>query len=308
MMSLDRKRVRRRFVVFGLLAFAAISTTALAASAVAHRSSSSRSRNALHRGRIVYRENWETGALDTSQWGAQCSNLTQTDFATGSFAPEQTVVGQGRWAARFDLPADTMRSSSCELIHNRTLDLGTDDYYALEVYFPTNWREPGDQSRSFWGMAIAQFNYEIIWAGPVDLYAHRNYVNLTVMTGYFNGSTTRWYTGNGIGRGNLPRMYAIPRPLKLGVWHQLIVHVHWTTGKNGVVDVWHRVRGRRRWRRTVHFLDYPTVQWSATKPTTSSMRTWDKIGAYRGQSSFPLSIWNDGFCRASSFKAAKSCL
>jgi Polysaccharide lyase len=293
-----------RFLVVCVLAFAPISTSALAAD----QAGMSRSHNVSQRSRIVYRQNWETGGLDTTQWGAQCNNLTAPDFAAGSFIAERTLVGQGRWAARFDLPAAPTGSSSCELIHNRTLDVGIDDYYALEVYFPANWQEPGDQPSSFWGMAIAQFNYEMIWAGPVDLYAHRNYVNLVVLTGRFNEPTTRWYSGNGVVRGNLPRMYAIPRPLKLGVWHELIVHVHWTRRMNGAVDVWHRLRGRQRWERTVRFRGYPTVQWSATKPATRGMRTWDKIGAYRGESSFPLSLWNDGFCRASSFKAAKSCL
>jgi len=38
-----------------------------------------------------------------------------------------------------------------------------------------------------------------------------HYLNLTVNSGYFDGYTTRWRSGNGIARGNLPRMYAIPR-------------------------------------------------------------------------------------------------
>jgi hypothetical protein len=298
--------VRQPFLIgFGLLSFAVISMSAGSEDAIARRWEG---RDYLQRGSIIYRENWERGGLDTSQWGAQCNNLTQTSSRRGSFTANQNVVAQGRWAARFDLPADPTKATACEVIHNRTLDLDTDDYYALDVFFPTNWREPGNMPKAFWGVAIAQLNYQMIHGGPLILAAHRNYVNLVVSTGYFNGSTLRWYSGNGIARGNLPSMYAIPRPLKLGVWHQLIVHVRWSSGMDGAIDVWHRTRGQRRWDKTVRFRARPTVQWSAANPASTSMRTWDKIGAYRGQSSFPISFWNDGFCRASTFRAAKSCL
>ena len=258
---------------------------------------------------VLYGESWESGSLDTSQWGAQCANLTPPYVGTrGSFRTQQKIVSQGRWGARFDLPADTAKPTACEVIHNRTLDLGRDDYYALAVLFPRNWREPGDQPNSFWGMGIAQFNYQLITGAPVGLAAHRNYVNLTILSGFFDGHRSQWYSGNGVGRGNLPRMYAIPSPLRRGVWHQLVVRVHWSTDSDGQVDVWHRLRGQRRWKRTVHFVGKPTVQWSITKPATSAMTTWDKFGAYRGPSASPISVWHDSFCRASTFRAAQSCL
>jgi Polysaccharide lyase len=193
------------------------------------------------RASVVYGENWEKGRLDTSQWGAQCDNLTPPYVGRrGTFRVQRKMVGQGRWAARFDLPPDPTKSTACEIIHNRTLDLGRADYYALAVFFPHSWKEPGDQARSFWGMAMAQFNFQLIYGSPVGLAAHRNHVNLTVQSGYFDGYATRWHSGNGIARGNLPRMYAIPPPLKLGSWHQLIVRVRWSTENDGAVDVWHR--------------------------------------------------------------------
>jgi hypothetical protein len=255
---------------------------------------------------VVYGENWERGRLDTSQWGAQCDNLTPPYVGTrGTFRVQPKIVGQGRWAARFDLPPDTTKATACEIIHNRTLDLGRDDYYALAVFFPHTWKEPAS---AFWGIAIAQFNYEGITGPPVGLYAHGHYVNLTVQSGYFDGYATRWHSGNGIARGNLPRMYAISRPLKLGSWHQLIVHVRWSVGNEGTVDVWHRLLGKRRWKQTVRLRGKPTVQWSESKPAMSKMVTSDKLGGYRGESSLPASVWHDAFCRATSLKAAKSCL
>src|SRR5829696_3350992 len=73
---------------------------------------------------VVYRENWEGGRLDTSHWGAQCNNLAPPYIGTrGTFGVQQKIVAEGRWAARFNLPADTTNATACEIIHNRTLDL-----------------------------------------------------------------------------------------------------------------------------------------------------------------------------------------
>jgi hypothetical protein len=284
----------RRFLTQLLVAALAVAGLTLSPGADARRSS------------VVYGENWEKGRLDTSQWGAQCDNLTPPYFGTrGTFRVQRKIIGQGRFAARFDLPPDATKATACEVIHNRTLDLGRDDYYALAVFFPRTWKEPAS---AFWGMAIAQFNYEGITGPPVGLYAHGHHVNLTIQSGFFDGYVTRWHSGNGIARGNVPRMFAIPRRLKLGSWHQLIVHVRWSTGNDGAVDVWHRLRSKGRWKQTVRLRGKPTVQWSASRPPMTDMRTTDKFGGYRGESSSRASVWHDAYCRATSLKAAKSCL
>jgi hypothetical protein len=295
----------RRLLAASLILVASFSA-GIAVAAACSRGNGPQPRERESRSGVLYGENWEKGRLDTNQWGAQCNNLPQPTFATrGSFTLQQATVGQGRWAARFELPADALRPTACEVIHDRRLDLGTDDYYALALSFPKDWREP---SRVFWGLLIAQFNYEGITGPPVGLAAHRDYVNLIVGSGFFDGVQTRWYTGNGVARGNLPRLYAIPRPLEREVWHQLIVHVRWSAGSDGEVDVLHRIRGQQRWKRTVRLRGYPTVQWSRTRPALSVLGTTDKIGAYRAHASFPVSIVNDGFCRAATLRAAKHCL
>src|SRR5687767_6210503 len=72
----------------------------------------------------VYRENWEDGRVNTSQWVVQCDNLTPPYFGTrGTLRVQQRIVGEGRWAARFDLPPDATKATACEIIHDRSLDL-----------------------------------------------------------------------------------------------------------------------------------------------------------------------------------------
>ena len=110
--------------------------------------------------------------------------------------------------------------------------------------------------------------------------------------------------------GNIAPMAAIPAPLALGTWHALIVHVRWATDASGVVEAWHRPEGAETWRKTVSLRGYPTLQWTAGEgpEAIATGNTSDKIGAYRGAADFPLTVWHDGFVRATSFAAAAAAL
>jgi hypothetical protein len=105
-------------------------------------------------------------------------------------------------------------------------------------------------------------------------------------------------------------MTAVPAPLALGVWHELIVHVRWTTDSSGIIEVWHRLQGGGSWVKTVSLRGYPTVQWTAEAgpEALAGSVTSDKIGAYRGRADFPLTVWQDGFVRTTSFAAAAGAL
>ena len=54
----------------------------------------------------------------------------------GTVTVQSEIVGQGRHAARFDLPAAANAYTACETLHKRLIDLGSDDYYGLMVRFP----------------------------------------------------------------------------------------------------------------------------------------------------------------------------
>ncbi len=86
--------------------------------------------------------------------------------------------------------------------------------------------------------------------------------------------------------GNVRRMVAIRRPVARARWHQLVVHVRWASDAGGLIEAWHRPRGRAKWTRTVSRGGFPTVQWSAQRPPTYQ-GTVDKIGAYRGPATVP---------------------
>lgn len=245
---------------------------------------------------------FETGNTNQWTWGAQCANTgipSNADFATGTVTVQSQIVGQGKYAAQFDLPAAEIRNS-CETLAKRHVALGTDDYYGLMVRFPDDWQEP---SGAGWGLSLAQLNFENVSGAPVILDAHADHISLVMQTGLCRSTSGCAYT-SGAG-GNVAPMTVAPAPLALGVWHELIIHVHWATDKSGKIEAWHRLQGQTSWKRTVSLRGRPTVQWDEQGPRAiRGSVTADKIGAYRGWARFPVTIWEDGFVRAPTFAAA----
>lgn len=268
-------------------------------------------RQSSPRSRTLFTGDFETGNLSQWNWGAQCANtgVPSSDTSVrGTVSVQSEMVGQGEHAARFDLPAaDTY--TACETLHKRLIDLGSDDYYGLMVRFPSDWREPSPVG---WGLSIAQLNFENIWGAPVMLAAHADRVSLVMQSGLCKSvaTSTPGCAYSSGPSGNVAPMTAVPAPLALGVWHELIVHVRWTTDSSGMIEAWHRLQGDAGWIKTVSLRGYPTVQWTAEEGpgAIAGSVTSDKIGAYRGRADFPLTVWQDGFVRTTSFASAAAAL
>ena len=256
----------------------------------------------------AFNGDFETGNI--SQWastplgGAQCFNYGVTS-EDGFLYVVRDVVAKGSYSGRFDLPAANV-ANSCELLRGRTIALD-DEWYSMEVRFPNDWREP---SPAGWGMSLAQFNFQNIWGSPVSLNAHSDYVDLTLNAGLCTTYTTSnpsCQYSSGI-QGNVPSQHIIPTSaFSTGTWHQLLIHIKWTNGNDGILEGFHRLRGETTWTKTAELTGYPTVQRTASYTWVASDRTVDKIGAYRGAASFPLSLWQDNFCEATTRAAAEAC-
>jgi hypothetical protein len=94
---------------------------------------------------VAFSGNFDTGDISQWTWGAQCANYNPPARGSGDIGNlyiVKDVVAQGKYAARFDLPADPNNKTSCEVLRQRTEARGTDEWYAQEVYFPSDWREP----------------------------------------------------------------------------------------------------------------------------------------------------------------------
>ena len=266
-------------------------------------------------GSVAFEGDFPNGSV--SRWlstpsvgGAQCLNygLVSDAFADrGQVHVVTDSAAKGGYDARFDLPAADKKYTACELLRGRTIAMD-DEWYALEIRFPGNWQEP---SPAGWGMSVAQFNYERIWGAPLGVVAHSETVKLILQSGLCVPVTSpnphcQYSSGTG---GNVPGQDIIPSSVFLaGAWHELLVHVKWTTGDDGLVEGYHRIRGQAAWTRTVRFAGYPTLQRTSTFTPRATDITVDKIGAYRGPSTLPLSVWHRNFCQATSRVAAESCL
>jgi Polysaccharide lyase len=263
-------------------------------------------------GAIVFKGDFETGDYSQWTWNAQCANTGVPSSALsirGTITVQSEAAAQGRYGARFDLPAAPNDKTACETLSKRSIGLGTHDYYGMMVRFPPDWREPSSVG---WGLSIAQLNFQNIWGAPVMLVAHANHIALVLQSGrcrsaFMSRPGCTYSSGPG---GNVRRLVAVRAPMALDAWHQLIVHVRWATNSSGVLEVWHRLKGGQRWNKTVSFRGRPTVQWTANKGRQRVVGsvTADKIGAYRGRADFPLTVWHDGFVRGRSFAATASAL
>jgi len=261
---------------------------------------------------------FETGDRSQWNWGAQCANTGTRSDATvdrGNLFVQSEIVASGRYAARFDLPASTSRTA-CEALRKREIGL-REEWYALSLRFPSNFATVD------WGLTVAQFNYQRIWGPPLQLIGQSpndatreaNHLRLVAQGGLCRpvdttdprGPGCEWSSGAGSSIG--PWRIIPPTRFVLGVWHDVLVHVVWTTDSSkGLIEGWHRQRGGT-WVQTVApFRGKPTVQWTATRVPSATDLTSDKIGAYRGDSTAPLSVWHDNFCVATTRAAAESCL
>jgi hypothetical protein len=263
-------------------------------------------------GSVVFAGDFENGSISrwqsTALGGAQCLNYgvsSDSGIARGSFYSVTDIYAKGRSSGRFDLPAAGV-NNACELLRGRTIAFD-DEWYSVEVRFPNDWREP---SPAGWGMSLAQLNFENIWGSPLSLSAHANSVDLILNSGLcksFNSRSPSCQYSSGID-GNVPRQHILPSSaFSTGVWHQFLIHVKWTNGNDGVVEGFHRLRSEATWTQTANITGYPTLQRTSTFTPTAADRTVDKIGAYRGAATFPLSIWQDSFCQATSRAAAEAC-
>ncbi len=240
--------------------------------------------------------------------GAQCAN-----YGTPSTAPRlRGYFSTGRFrgvpAARFDLPASLLPSfplQACELTHPRALGLGTDDYYGYMFYVPKGWNTG---AKAFWGVITAQFHFQNIWGAPIEFQLQRDHMTLALETGACNSYTVA-VTGcqrksdadvRVGGPGDLGARYVVPPPMRLGVWHEVIMHVRWASSNTGQIQIWHRIKGELDWVQTANLDGIPTVQWNVARGCCDPSAV-DKIGAYRGLAIAPVSVWEANFTIGTSF-------
>ena len=270
---------------------------------------------------VVFTGDFESGSY--APWPRpQCSNYGYSlgsngaianfgpfyaDTAGVTHAGADVPAGQGTYFGELSVPADTQHKQRCQVVYQRPIANGSDDYYSLMVYVPVGWT-PGNAG---WGPVIAELNYQPWSSGKaLALTLRPDHVTLTMQVGKVS-ATAPLYTQSSDAdnqstcRGSIPcALYAIPPgAFRQGVWNEIVLHDHWTTTNAGIVEAWYRRKGQAAWTQSVHLTGIPTLQYDATHSGTNET-TLEGISNYRAPSAVPETVYLDGFTRAGSFAAA----
>lgn len=273
---------------------------------------------------------WFTTTVTTTEPGTTTTPTTPGEvifnagFDSGSYAPwlccgleggagnptlVTSTVDNGGYAARFDLPANTSSKTRSEFgqyanTYNppmSTMNLYGNDYYSLAIQLPAgfDWAAQG----TFPGIVVAQLNQNtrdinVLWTQVLTLKIVNGNLQAVIMSGVC-------HFGTGCSTVQTPTL--VPT-MQTGVWYEVLLHGYWSDQNDGRIEGWWRAKGGT-FAKSVDFSG-PTFQWNETISASqaNTAPAADKQGAYRSANDLPVTIYQDSFCRATSFDAAASCL
>lgn len=284
-------------------------------------------------GTVLYKKNWEDGVIDSGGWIPQSSDTVSSNplngIVYGTITPDAVSVDSGRRAGKFYLPAWSSGMQGVEMLHDRVVKDGEDDWFSIAMYFPDGWAQAMTSTN---GSALSETvtcpNYYSVNGCMDALVANRNSIFALTNSGACSANDQPpgcpYYSGNpdypGVHRGfsqtHCGPWYVIPPgSLRLGVWYEFVFHVYYTLKLDGVVQAWYRLKGHTQWTLAVdEQRGFPTLQTgptafgdSVTADNVNGWKSTDQFGAYRHASPNPATMWVDNWCRATSFTAASSC-
>jgi hypothetical protein len=157
-------------------------------------------------------------------------------------------VRHGRYSARVVLkPGDhasyTCKAEAVEAIESLDEGEGSESWWGWSWKLPVGWR--GTNS---WGMLFEFTPYHVLWPSYGMLNfdaANRNSLRLGLHTGLtpnpgsglYDSAYQKWVTLLGPGA---------PRRMVYGKWLDFYMHVLWRSRTNGVLQIWYRVDGQKK--------------------------------------------------------------
>jgi len=263
-------------------------------------------------GKIDVIGDWETG--DFSQWNG---GLSAKDPAA-QIKIVTDPVRASKYATRFIVrPGDKVKKPNGEVTSGERAEVGLwnykreqlndEYYYGWSTLFPTDWTAPAR-----WGIFM-QWHAHTSISPPLALNARDNQVVLD------------FYTGN---IANFPAKVeynekpVILTKINKGKWNDFIVRIKFRPDYTGIVEVWHRLEGETLFKKVLSLKDIPTLQWTAnagdiedkiyevpfTKDGKAGYTTgcYVKHGLYRGDDNKTNTIYQDNWCRGTSFASVRS--
>jgi polysaccharide lyase-like protein len=226
-------------------------------------------------------------------------------------------VRHGRYSARVVLnPGDyavyTCKAESVTAIKALEEGEGSESWWGWSWKLPVGWR--GTDS---WGMLFEFTGYHPFWPsyGMLNFDAAKsNSLRLGLHTGLtpnpgstsYNAAYEKWVTLLGPGA---------PRQMVYGKWLDFYMHVVWRSGTKGVLQIWYRVDGKKKFtklysnvpgdRALIHVAPHPTLLYNSKHGAPGHGAPWEKGkpglqlagGFYRGKASWPNEYWWDGMRR-----------
>lgn len=267
-------------------------------------------------GNVFRYGNWECGTPNEySPWAYMAE---AEDY---SFQRVTEGVRQGTYAARFDVrpgddPNDTGgKSERAEAygLSGTAQTEGSAVYYAFSTRYPSNWPQV-DQGCCIVSQWRAN-NWETGWpplmmntpqgpeGNPADGMRLLQRSGLCYLPDSPQGQSCSHNVNHTLLGGEYFRDH-------LGEWHDWIIYVDWTATDNGRVKVWHRLQGEDRFTKRLDVSEVPTLKAVENEDGEYEVATvYSKFGLYRTEpQSVTHVLYNDSYCVAKWYAAAKTCL
>lgn len=180
---------------------------------------------------------------------------------------------------------------------------GSEYWYAWSTLFPSDWRAPYR-----WGILL-QWHSGFGVPPPLAISASYTTMSIELFTGAL---TKRSCDDTDCGSAQYARHMKFVRDLSTGRWNDFVLHVRWTSSARGVVEIWHRVEGDKRYHKALGLSRVPTLQ----RFDAETSPVYTLLGIYRasycaqptelgctsdldgGQPQPPTVVYHDGYTRS----------
>ncbi len=236
--------------------------------------------------RLLFDGGFETG--DSSQWADVNWNLDRPLSEQLQLVTD--TVRQGKYAAKTIVhDGDEFLDTGGERIQFESPGPheheGDDYWYAWSTLFSVGWQPPND-----W-LLIADWHstYPDV-CQPLQLELdNANALSVHILTGDVSGYNC--FNGPGTALNNTKVIVPHITP---GKWNDFIIHVKWTTSRNGLIEVWHKLASEAQFTKVLDWRDIPTLQYQGDPAQADT--PYFLLAHYRDESNTHTStLYHDGF-------------
>ena len=242
---------------------------------------------------LVFDGGFESGGQ--VPWGIPQYNATERTLSE-QFEIVTEPVRQGQYAAKTTVhDGDEFRDTGGERIdlvrplRQETVEVeGRDFWYAWSTMFSEDWQSltPPDD----WMVII---NWHSTYDDVCQLLQIEMDSDNALSAKMLTGNITGYECFSGPGTA-YQHTETIVDKITPGKWNDFIIHVHWTTSENGIVEIWHKLEGETAFTKVMDLSGVPTLQHEGDPERYRA--PYLKLAHYRSSSQTHTSVlYHDGF-------------